>query len=149
MSIKFIPVALVVGLFGLVAVGGAALAFGLGGGGGEHRDDLLERAAAELGIQPEALKDAFAQAESDIAAERRQEVLDRLVDGEVITQEQADEASAWLDAMPDAARELGISTLHDYGKSARPGRKLGHITVVADSADGRDTLIERIRRSVT
>jgi 5-(carboxyamino)imidazole ribonucleotide synthase len=51
--------------------------------------------------------------------------------------------------IPDAARELGNSTLHDYGKSARPGRKLGHITVVADSADGRDTLIEQIRRSVT
>ena len=51
--------------------------------------------------------------------------------------------------IPDAARELGNGTLHEYGKSARPGRKLGHITVVADSADGRDTLIERIRRSVT
>ena len=51
--------------------------------------------------------------------------------------------------IPDAAGELGNSTLHDYGKSARPGRKLGHITVVADSADGRDTLIEQIRRSVT
>ena len=25
------------------------------------------------------------------------------------------------------------SHLHDYGKSPRPGRKLGHITVIADS----------------
>ena len=51
--------------------------------------------------------------------------------------------------IPDAARELGDGVLHEYGKSARPGRKLGHITVVADSADGRDTLIEHISRSVT
>jgi 5-(carboxyamino)imidazole ribonucleotide synthase len=51
--------------------------------------------------------------------------------------------------IPDAARELGDGVLHDYGKSARPGRKLGHITVVADSAEGRDTLIERISQSVT
>jgi len=51
--------------------------------------------------------------------------------------------------IPDAARELGNGTLHDYGKSARPGRKLGHITVVADSADGRDALIEHISRTVT
>jgi 5-(carboxyamino)imidazole ribonucleotide synthase len=51
--------------------------------------------------------------------------------------------------IPDAARELGDGALHDYGKSARPGRKLGHITVVADSADGRDRLIEHINQSVT
>jgi 5-(carboxyamino)imidazole ribonucleotide synthase len=51
--------------------------------------------------------------------------------------------------IPDAARELGDGALHEYGKSARPGRKLGHITVVADSADARDTLIQRISRSVT
>jgi 5-(carboxyamino)imidazole ribonucleotide synthase len=51
--------------------------------------------------------------------------------------------------IPDAAREPGDGALHDYGKSARPGRKLGHITVVADSAEGRDTLIECINQSVT
>ena len=45
--------------------------------------------------------------------------------------------------------ELADGALHEYGKSARPGRKLGHITVVADSADARDTLIQRISRSVT
>lgn len=54
-----------------------------------------------------------------------------------------------IGTIPDAARELGDGALHDYGKSARPGRKLGHITVVADSAEGRDTLIERINQCVT
>jgi 5-(carboxyamino)imidazole ribonucleotide synthase len=54
-----------------------------------------------------------------------------------------------IGCIPDAARELGDGVLHDYDKSARPGRKLGHITVMADSAEGRDTLIERISRFVT
>jgi 5-(carboxyamino)imidazole ribonucleotide synthase len=51
--------------------------------------------------------------------------------------------------IPEAARNLADGVLHDYGKSARPGRKLGHITVLADSAGERDTLIEHIGRSVT
>lgn len=49
----------------------------------------------------------------------------------------------------DASRTLGVGTLHDYGKAARPGRKLGHVTVVADSAEQRDALIRIIDNSVT
>jgi 5-(carboxyamino)imidazole ribonucleotide synthase len=51
--------------------------------------------------------------------------------------------------IPAAARTLGYGTLHDYGKSARPGRKLGHITVVADTPDERDSRIAQIRESVS
>ena len=48
--------------------------------------------------------------------------------------------------IPAAARQLEMAdaTLHDYGKSPRPGRKLGHITVVADSAARRDEMLEGI-----
>ena len=48
--------------------------------------------------------------------------------------------------IPAAARQLDLpnATLHDYGKSARPGRKLGHITVVAGSAAERDEMLEGI-----
>jgi len=35
---------------------------------------------------------------------------------------------------------------HDYGKDARPGRKLGHITCVAQSADARDQQLLELRR---
>jgi 5-(carboxyamino)imidazole ribonucleotide synthase len=49
----------------------------------------------------------------------------------------------------DATRQTATGWLHDYGKSARPGRKLGHITLVADSADVRDRQIEEIGESVT
>jgi 5-(carboxyamino)imidazole ribonucleotide synthase len=47
-------------------------------------------------------------------------------------------ASAMLNcigAMPDTAAVLAVpgAHLHDYGKAARAGRKLGHVTVVADT----------------
>jgi 5-(carboxyamino)imidazole ribonucleotide synthase len=53
--------------------------------------------------------------------------------------------------MPDAAAqpEQEGCYLHDYGKAPRPGRKLGHITVVADSVDSRDDLMARIEEYVT
>lgn len=49
----------------------------------------------------------------------------------------------------ESTRTLGIGALHDYGKTARPGRKLGHITVVADSAEQRDALVEKLDNNVT
>lgn len=52
--------------------------------------------------------------------------------------------------IPPAARKAlqeGV-TLHDYGKEPRPGRKLGHLTVVAESAENRDHQLAEIARSV-
>jgi len=37
---------------------------------------------------------------------------------------------------------------HDYGKSARPGRKLGHVTVVADTAVDRDRRLRDLETQV-
>lgn len=39
--------------------------------------------------------------------------------------------------------------LHNYGKAAREGRKLGHITIVAESAAERDQLLSEVGKSVT
>ncbi|MBZ0086800.1 MAG: 5-(carboxyamino)imidazole ribonucleotide synthase [Thermomonas sp.] len=41
----------------------------------------------------------------------------------------------WLGTMPDRAAALAVPGLrwHDYGKQPRPGRKVGHATVCADS----------------
>jgi 5-(carboxyamino)imidazole ribonucleotide synthase len=36
--------------------------------------------------------------------------------------------------------------LHDYGKSARPGRKLGHATLVAESGEKLDTALKQLLR---
>jgi 5-(carboxyamino)imidazole ribonucleotide synthase len=49
----------------------------------------------------------------------------------------------------EAARTLDVGVLHDYGKAPRPGRKLGHITITADTAAERDKFIDIIERSVT
>jgi 5-(carboxyamino)imidazole ribonucleotide synthase len=49
----------------------------------------------------------------------------------------------------DATRSLNVGSLHDYGKTPRPGRKLGHVTVVADTAEQRDELVGLIDSSVT
>lgn len=42
----------------------------------------------------------------------------------------------WIGELPDGAAALTVPGLHwhDYGKTARPGRKVGHATVRADSA---------------
>jgi 5-(carboxyamino)imidazole ribonucleotide synthase len=49
----------------------------------------------------------------------------------------------------EATRALEVGELHDYGKTARKGRKLGHVTAIADSAEQRDAFIEIIGKSVT
>lgn len=49
----------------------------------------------------------------------------------------------------DATKALGVGVLHDYGKAPRAGRKLGHVTVVADTAEQRDALVEKIDNCVT
>jgi 5-(carboxyamino)imidazole ribonucleotide synthase len=46
--------------------------------------------------------------------------------------------------IPDASLSLKTGYLHDYGKTPRPGRKLGHVTVVADSAEERDRLVDQM-----
>ena len=51
--------------------------------------------------------------------------------------------------IPAAVRALEIGQLHDYGKTPRHGRKLGHITVIEDHADARDALLELIDETVS
>jgi len=48
--------------------------------------------------------------------------------------------------MPDRTAVLALDGvhLHDYGKSPRPGRKLGHLTLVERSAGARDRRARRL-----
>lgn len=51
-----------------------------------------------------------------------------------------------IGAMPTSPQtliEAGMH-LHDYGKAARPGRKLGHITLLDETAGSRDSRLERL-----
>ena len=52
--------------------------------------------------------------------------------------------------IPDAARQLAIPgcRLHDYGKVPREGRKLGHITVIADTAAERDDRLRQVEDAI-
>ncbi len=56
-----------------------------------------------------------------------------------------------IGTMPADASDLGDSRahLHDYDKTPRPGRKLGHITVVAASAKACDERLRQLSESVT
>jgi len=56
----------------------------------------------------------------------------------------------FIGAMPDAARVLALPGVHhhDYGKAPRPGRKLGHATVVARSVAERDRVLGKLLRLV-
>lgn len=56
-----------------------------------------------------------------------------------------------IGSVPDAVMALDDKrmVLHDYGKTARAGRKLGHITVVAESEHERDQLVARVLQNVT
>ena len=54
-----------------------------------------------------------------------------------------------IGTIPESARSQRVGYLHDYGKAPRPGRKLGHITVITDTAAARDKLVDIIGQSVT
>lgn len=53
-----------------------------------------------------------------------------------------------ISEIPDATRALEEVHLHDYRKEPRPGRKLGHVTVVRDTAEGRDACVDKIDKIV-
>ncbi len=52
----------------------------------------------------------------------------------------------FLGDMPPLREVLAIprARIHDYGKTPRPGRKLGHCTVVCGTADERDQALNRV-----
>lgn len=56
----------------------------------------------------------------------------------------------FIGTMPDRVRAMALPGVHwhDYGKEPRPGRKLGHGTVVAGTSNERDRILGRLRRLV-
>ncbi len=52
-----------------------------------------------------------------------------------------------IGTLPAGIRD--ISFLHDYGKTERAGRKLGHITLVRDTAEERDKALNSLNRRLT
>ncbi len=70
-------------------------------------ETLLERVCeiyednTGVALEPEALKDAFAEAQDEMMAEAMESRLDKLVEEGVITQEEADQFKEWWQAKPD------------------------------------------------
>jgi 5-(carboxyamino)imidazole ribonucleotide synthase len=56
-----------------------------------------------------------------------------------------------IGTMPDRDAVLAIpgAHLHDYGKAPRAGRKLGHVTVLADDPNTLDERIDAVRAILT
>jgi 5-(carboxyamino)imidazole ribonucleotide synthase len=56
----------------------------------------------------------------------------------------------FIGTMPDRSQLLALPGVHyhDYGKAPRPGRKLGHCTVVAATAVARDATLRKVLRRV-
>ena len=98
MKKRWLYTTVMVGLLTMAVTGGVAAAhFGGGGGGG----DVRARAAEILGVDQTALEDALGQAHEEAMTEQLQARLDQFVANDVITQERADEYTAWNEARPD------------------------------------------------
>jgi len=56
----------------------------------------------------------------------------------------------FIGTMPERSQLLALPGVHyhDYGKAPRPGRKLGHCTVVATTAVARDATLRKVLRRV-
>lgn len=101
---RLVPASLIAISIMLVAAGSAALAIGITDR--SRGEDLIDRVAADLGLESEEVEQALSQAQREQFKERQDEVLARLVEAETITQEQADLATEWLDSRPDSADRL-------------------------------------------
>lgn len=53
-----------------------------------------------------------------------------------------------IGAMPDDMSEID-AIIHDYGKTARPGRKLGHATIVGKSCKDREKRLKEVQNGLT
>ena len=114
-----IPVA----VFALAAVAVGAFAVGAGESfaDGGARDGFAARVASILGLDEAAVSDAMSQAKRELRAEKTQDALDDKVSDGDITQAQADEYLAWLDAAPDWASGHGRGGRH-FAKRANSDR---------------------------
>lgn len=99
---RWLVIPAIAGLAAVAALGGIAAA-----GGGE-RGETGSRVAEILELDEETVTDAFKQAMQQRVDEALQARLDKLVEAERITQEQADEIKAWYDERPEGVPGFGF-----------------------------------------
>lgn len=88
-------------------IGGVAAANPAGDTGDKPRDQVLEKAAELLGVDPTTLQDALKQAGRQVMLGRVDEYLAQAVADRTITQEEADAIKAWIESRPAAVDKLG------------------------------------------
>ena len=99
-SKKFIIVGVLAAVVLVGSIGGVVLAQTENGDDSQPKT-LLARVAEKLGINQQELKDAFAEAQSEMWDEALDSRLQNLVKEGKITQEEADQYKAWQQAKPD------------------------------------------------
>jgi len=129
---KGILVALLVGVLLVGSIGGAVAFAQTGNDNGSQPkaqdDTLLDKVSAiyqkntGVAIDTQQLKDAFAQAQSEMRDEAMQSRLQNLVGQGKITQDQADAYLKWSQAKPDIQLPGGFG--HGFG--GKMGRGGGH-----------------------
>jgi hypothetical protein len=109
-SKKFIIIAVLVTVVLIGSIGGVVLAQNQNGDENQPEAQqavLLEKVCAiyeentGTAIDAQELQNAFAQAQSEMRDEALSNYLQKLVDEDKITQEQADQYKAWLESKPD------------------------------------------------
>ena len=110
---------LVVGLAAAILValgvaGGTVLAQSADEDG--EKKSFADRVAEILGLDSDTVEDALKQAKSDMQDERTDALLDKAVEAEKITQEEADTYSDWLDDRPE---DVGEWIHFSYNPNAR------------------------------
>ena len=99
-SKKFIIVTVLVAVAVAGSIGGIALAQTENGDDSQPKT-LLARVAEKLGIDQQELKDAFAEAQSEMRDEALDGYLQKLVDEGKITEAEAAQYKVWWQARPD------------------------------------------------
>ena len=94
-------VALLVGVLALSITGGAVLAQDNGTGTDTPLKSFASRVATILGLEETQVQDALKQAATEMQDEALQRKLDKLVEKEKLTQEQADDYKEWYDSRPE------------------------------------------------
>ena len=109
----------VIAAVAVFSLAGAVVASAGGfGGAGDAASSHWDRVAEILGISPETLQSAIQQAHSEERAARLEARLTTAVDQGIITQDEANAISDWVNGKPEALSNLTHQQNHDLRNAA-------------------------------
>ena len=138
MKKRWFVIPVTAGLLALVVTGGAMFAQGNGDGssGGKAGQEIAARVAEILGLELSVVRSAFDQAITERRDAALEEMLDRQVSNERITQQEADAVLQWFLARPEAASHLRRIMFRDEESVQRMlDRVVGAERITQEKAD--------------